>query len=221
METKQLSHSYLETLSSADLLALADDYGIDVPDDLNRRFLIGELMEAVAESENNLTEDIGIVDDADMHFSAQLPDSYNETQIQVLLRSPVWAFVYWDIREATRMQLEEDFASLALRVEFFADEDAVQPNESFDIQVSLADRAQYVLLRPGRKFVRIELMSVVDGKTADSLAKSRKVALPEGSEYLTTLPGRDIEASPLQELSSLQELLRFQYENHRQAFFEE
>ncbi len=221
METKQLSRSYLETLSSADLLALADDYGIDVPDDLNRRFLIGELLETVAESENNPPEEIGIVSDADMHFSASLPDSYNETQIQVLLRNPVWAYVYWDIKEAMLAQLEENDASLVLRVSFFADENAVVPEESFDIQISLADRAQYVLLRAGKAYVRIDLMSVVDGKVSDNLAKSRKVALPKGSSYLMALPGRDTQASPLQELSSLQELLRFQYENHRQAFFEE
>jgi hypothetical protein len=43
MENKSFTLAYLETLSSADLIALADDYGIDIPDNLNRRFIIGKL----------------------------------------------------------------------------------------------------------------------------------------------------------------------------------
>ena len=221
METTRLSRSYLETLSSADLISLADDYGIDVPEDLNRRFLIGELLDVAEEFENSTHDDIGIVADADMHFSPGLPESYNETVVQVVLRNPVWAFVYWDIKASQFSELKEKGYSLALRVSFFPDESSPVPEESFDIQVSLADRAQYVLLRAGRKFVRIDLMSVCAGKVLESIAMSRKIALPSGSTYLTALPGRDISSTPLQELSSLQELLRFQYENHRQAFFEE
>ena len=50
MDKKILTRSYLETLSSSDLVSLADDYGIDIPDNLSRRFIIGELLE-IAEGE--------------------------------------------------------------------------------------------------------------------------------------------------------------------------
>ena len=95
------------------------------------------------------------------------------------------------------------------------------PEESFDVQVSLADREQYVLLRAGKKIVRIDLIAVFQDKTEEKLSVSRKVVLPSGSELLSTgLPGREINVTPLQELSSLRELLRTQYENHRQSFLE-
>ena len=45
MEKTFLTRQYLETLSSADLMALAEDYDIDIPAELNRRFIIGELLE--------------------------------------------------------------------------------------------------------------------------------------------------------------------------------
>ncbi|MBQ6781097.1 MAG: DUF4912 domain-containing protein [Treponema sp.] len=223
METKTLSRSYLETLSSADLVALADDYGIDVPDDLNRRFLIGELLEVAEEAGIKKSDDIGIVAGGFAPFANKLPDSYNETQINVVLRNPVWAFVYWDIREADSIRLssDSDFSTLLLRTSFFSDEAAVVPEESFDVQVSLADREQYVLLRAGKKIVRIDLIAVFQDKTEEKLSVSRKVVLPSGSELLSTgLPGREINVTPLQELSSLRELLRTQYENHRQSFLE-
>ena len=49
MENKNLSRSYLETLSTADLIVLADDFDIDIPDNLNRCFIIGELLEVSEE----------------------------------------------------------------------------------------------------------------------------------------------------------------------------
>ena len=49
MDTVNVTRSYLERLSTSDLISLADEYGIDIPEDLNRRFIIGELLEATEE----------------------------------------------------------------------------------------------------------------------------------------------------------------------------
>ena len=49
MSDMRLSRAHLETLPTADLIALADEYGIDIPENLNRRFIIGELLEAAEE----------------------------------------------------------------------------------------------------------------------------------------------------------------------------
>ena len=51
MERADITRSYLETLSSADLNDLAEEYGIDIPEDLTRRFVIAELLEAAVEDE--------------------------------------------------------------------------------------------------------------------------------------------------------------------------
>ena len=50
MDTMLVSRTYLESLSTADLISLADEYGIDIPENLNRRFIIGELLEAVEDA---------------------------------------------------------------------------------------------------------------------------------------------------------------------------
>ena len=58
MENIPISLSYLETLSTADLLELAEEYDLDIPEQLNRRFIISELLEIADElnDENILPE---------------------------------------------------------------------------------------------------------------------------------------------------------------------
>ena len=98
MEKHELSRSYLETLSTADLISLADDYDIDIPVELNRRFIIGELLDVADElqkenkNEMIIASSAGTAEDVD-----KLPESYNETRVDVLLRNPPWAYVYRDI----------------------------------------------------------------------------------------------------------------------------
>ena len=81
MDIKNLTLSYLETLSSADLIALADDYGIDIPDNLNRRFIIGELLEVAQESiqlapRTQVMNENGEIpaEDAELHPAAELEE---------------------------------------------------------------------------------------------------------------------------------------------------
>ena len=38
MNNEQINCAYLETLAFKDLIKLADEYGVDVPQDLDRRF---------------------------------------------------------------------------------------------------------------------------------------------------------------------------------------
>ena len=49
MENIPISLSYLETLSTADLIELAEEYDLDIPEQLNRRFIIAELLEIADE----------------------------------------------------------------------------------------------------------------------------------------------------------------------------
>ena len=77
MDTSVVSRVYLETLSTADLIALADEYGIDIPENLNRRFIIGELLEAAEEINDSNSEEMQEVDEIPSSFT--LPLSYNKT----------------------------------------------------------------------------------------------------------------------------------------------
>ena len=221
MEKKFLTRQYLETLSSADLMDLADDYDIDVPADLNRRFIIGELLEVAEELKASKDSDMIISSESVSEESADLPKSYNETFMNVVLRNPAWAFVYWDISENDRSGFTPaaDFRALVLRVSFFADEDSAVPEESFDVQIDASIREQYVLFPAGKNLVRIDLVVQYQSKPDSVLAYTQKYVLPQGSRLLSSaLPGHDVEISEIAALSSLKDLLKEHYQNHRQSF---
>ena len=95
MERANITRAYLETLSSADLNDLAEEYGIDIPEDLTRRFVIAELLEAAAEDQRARASDLrdiqGTAETKNLSGKApDLPASYNENRITAVLRNPAW-----------------------------------------------------------------------------------------------------------------------------------
>ena len=182
MDNKLLSLQHLETLSSADLIAIADDYGIDIPDNLNRRFIIGELLEVGEEIAQEEKDNSEMVEDENNEAAsdAELPLTFNETEIQVVLRNPAWAYVYWDISAQKLKDLasSDNFERFILRVSYFENEEDLNPVDFFDIKIEKDLRAQYILLENGKSFFRVDLVSLFDDGTSDNLAVSRKVRLP-------------------------------------------
>lgn len=224
MENNILTLAHLETLSSADLIALADDYGIDIPDNLNRRFIIGELLE-VAEEYKRAAPPAPVMNvDGDVpEESAELPASFNETEISVILRNPAWAFVYWDISADALKRISESprFKNMVLRVSYFENESDSIPVEYYDLQVSMRDRDQYILLEAGKKFLRVDLTAVFSDGSSDSLSISKKISLPESPAiFAKALPGQEIDIPEILEISGLRRLLRSHYEKYRQSFVE-
>ncbi len=224
MENKLLTLAHLETLSTADLLTLADDFGIDIPDDLNRRFIISELVEVAEEFTQSLYNASTMKDDDQLpETDLELPSSFNETEISVILRNPAWAFVYWDISaEALRKISEsEKFRSLVLRVSYFESEEDINPIEYYDLQITLKDREQYILLESGKKVFRVDLVAFFADGSSDSLTLSPKIALPKTPEILSkAFPGQDIEVPKILEVSGMKKLLKLHYEKYRQSFVE-
>jgi hypothetical protein len=222
MEKTFLSRQYLESIATADLISLADDYGIDIPDNLNRRFIIGELLEAADEIENERKADKDVtIKDATVEVSKNLPPSYNETQISVMLRNPAWAFVFWDIKEADLRLLQADrsFISLFLHVSFFESQDMEKTADTFDVQISINDREQYVLVPGGKKYFTIDLAYSQKNSAPVVLAKSRCMEIPCGNKYLSKLqPGKEVDVPELLTLSGMEQLLHDHYNNHRQSF---
>lgn len=151
MDTLLVSRSYLETLSTADLILLADEYGIEIPPNLNRRFIIAELLEVLEDTDENTTDDL-LDDKHNFKYHDELPKSYNETHIGALMRNPVWAFVYWDIRTTDLQEITQtkSFLDLVLRVSLFK-EGQDTPSDSFEISVSQENREQYVLITTWRR----------------------------------------------------------------------
>ncbi len=214
MNDTKLSRAYLETLPSADLIALADDFGIDVPENLNRRFIIGELLEV---AEDLADDDLAEVSQEETEASAE---TYNETVISAVLRNPVWLFVYWDVNKSLILSVRAStrVRSLSLRVSMFTKDSLEVAADSFDVPITIEDRNRYVLLPSGFGSVRVDLVLDLEDGTQEMLASTGMVSLPLVPERIAN-PLPETPVSPVLRLSSLPDLLRTHYTNHRQSFF--
>lgn len=222
MENIPISLSYLETLSTADLLELAEEYDLDIPEQLNRRFIISELLE-IAEELNEETNQSANDDfeENPENFEAtkELPSTYNETTIDVVLRNPAWAYVYWDISAADLQDVinVKGFTKLLLRVHFWESETADKIEDFCELTISVEDRAQYIFLPAGKKYFSIDLVADFSNVEPQKLSSSRLVVIPAGAPVIS-LESLDKPVSPILQLSGMQELLKSHYQNHRQSF---
>ena len=81
MVKEKITRSYLETLSFSELLSLCDDFGLDIPENFDYPFLVGELLEFSQESEDFDDEMDIEVSQKEENSSSELtlPVSYNTT----------------------------------------------------------------------------------------------------------------------------------------------
>lgn len=219
MDTIFVSRTYLETLSTADLIALADEYGIDIPEHLNRRFIIGELLEVVEEFNDEKKENESLQEIDSVPEGIELPLSYNETCVTAIMRNPAWCYVYWDISAADKDLISQvkGFVSILLRVSFYHADNLEKAIDSFDIKVSNDDREQYVLLPSSENFVRVDLCVEAKNQEIKHLAKSSTLKIPKGFPEISSA-SLEKSVSPIMELSGMQDLIRNHYKNHRQSF---
>ena len=218
MNEDMITRTYLETLSFSELVALADDYGVDVPDDLDRRFLIAELLELAEESANSAEEMVVSADDG-LNDPVVLSGNYNETQISCILRNPAWLFVFWNISDgdADRMR-ESEGSNLKIRICILNSPKDPVPKEAFEIQSSTTSQEQYVLIQKGTEFIKAELVLFTDSGS-EVLAFSPVITIPQGSSIVNDLQlGRASDFSPIMELSGINEILTEHYKNHRHSF---
>ena len=221
MNNNEISLSYLQSLSTADLLLLADDYGVDIPEHLNRSFVISELYEIAQEmrsadeenQDNDLKNSNTVVD-----TSMELPETYNETQIDFVLRTPTWVYVFWDISKSDIQNVIElkKFSKILLKVLFW-NEDSEKPEDSFEISVKENTRTQYILIPTGKKEISINIVAEASDKRQEILAESRKMKIPQEFQYIS-LDSLNETDSPIMELSGIDELKKQQYESHRESF---
>ncbi|GHT58258.1 DUF4912 domain-containing protein [Spirochaetia bacterium] len=152
MDEKQLKRSYLESLTTHELVRIADSFGIDIPPSLERVFIIGELLDA-ASGEDAESEEMEVVplEAVDFHDSVPLPKQYNITFIELLIRDPLWVFLFWEVKGSDRefFEKEEDFGGYCLRVSPVGSGGAVQRKNSFIVPVGNDDTAWYLGFPPG------------------------------------------------------------------------
>jgi hypothetical protein len=205
MDECHVTRHYLESLTTQELTALADNAGIDIPPGLDRLFIIEEILESENDDEkdSNSREET-LLEEAEFLGPVPLPEQYNITYIKTLIRDPLWVFVFWEIKSQDRELYEKalDFEGYFLKA-VSADEECPgnipQPANvkrpqargravsdwSFTVPVGLDDTAWYLGFPPdypGKDassggWFRVEL-GVRRGAEQAALAISKPFKLP-------------------------------------------
>jgi len=206
----ELTLAYLESLSTGELVKIAAKNGLDIPPGLERVFIIEELLYL----DNDIDDKAGETDEAEIHDSHHhefkefmvLPQQYHVSFIDVLIRDPLWAFVFWEIKAHDRNIYKNavDFKGYCLRV-IPLNEDDMQPDEaaSFLVAVDLDDSSRYLGFPPedGRCF-KVELC-MLNREDRAVIAESRPFRLPR---LIKLKPDEDLQAvynNPLAILSGV------------------
>ena len=193
----ELTLPYLESLSTGELIDLAVQKGLDIPPGLERVFIIEELFYLDHEAEGaaaqgagaqgvgakNAHHDINQVDEKHDVFKeyAALPKQYHLSFIEVLVRDPLWAFAFWEIKTHDRAHYESmaGFNGYCLRIMPFK-EGALEADDtaSFIVSIDIDDYARYLGFPAdgGRRF-KVELC-MQSYENYNVLAQSLPFTLP-------------------------------------------
>ena len=154
---QMLTRAQLESLTTNDLIRAADKFGIDIPPDLDRILIIEELLEITYFGAPH--EFIDGDDTAEASLAAlseiepvPLPKQYNITYIDVIIRDPFWAFVFWEVKSIDKEQIEnaEGFEGYYLKVSP-VDSSGALAEGTFTVPVSADDTGRYLGLNPAAK----------------------------------------------------------------------
>jgi hypothetical protein len=152
---------YLEKLSAPELRNLADAFGIEIPRNLERPFIIEEILDNAPcltffqpETVENRSADTGFTDGENIPpvpEPVELPRQYNITRINAIVRDPLWVFVFWEISDADRKTHEKQpgFRGYFLRVSLDKCKKGNAASTVFTIPVSGGDTEWYINFPPG------------------------------------------------------------------------
>ncbi|MDR0302309.1 MAG: DUF4912 domain-containing protein [Treponema sp.] len=180
----QFSRSWLESLSTTELVKLAEDFGIDIPPGLERIFIIEELLlESAYLSAPKEEEEIQII--PSYTESVVLPKQYNISFIEVIIRDPLWAYVFWEIKSHDREMHENaaDFKGYCIRLIPLIDGEDIQKSKenSFTVSIDKDDNARYLGFAEhspqteGRYVIKL---SVIRGEAELQIAVSQPFNMP-------------------------------------------
>ena len=141
-----VSRIRLEGLSTDELIKLADTYGVDIPHDLERIFIIEEILEIVNAEKEEPENPIEV--NPSYSESALLPKQYNISYVEVIIRDPLWIYVFWEIKSHDREMHENagDFRGYFLRIIPVDNEgkELHSKEDYFTVLVSKDDSARYL-----------------------------------------------------------------------------
>jgi len=204
-----VSRPWLESLSTGELVKFADSCGIDIPPGLERIFIIEELLEYADSQEEEVKDEIEI--NPSYSESVALPKQYNISYIEVVIRDPLWVFVFWEIKGHDREIHEnaQDFNGYCLRVIPLneGETESERKENSFTVPIDVNDSARYLGFAEhssqasGRYIVKL---IVIRGDEELLLASSPSFYLPRLIEDECL---KEMSANPLVRLSGVQDLL--------------
>lgn len=209
------NQNYLQRLSTPELILLAERFGFEVSSDLDRLFIIEELLEYapclnIYQEEKRFTpvdfsEPLVQSEEIECPPPSNLPKQYNVTSIDTLIRDPVWIYVFWEIRNVDKKQIEkqDDFDTFFLRVRLHQCKLDVEFRNLFLVPIDSSDTSRYLNFPPdgpcrtickqkSDSAFQVELCAQI-GKATSVLATSTPFRLPktleisgENDDYLKT-----------------------------------
>jgi hypothetical protein len=198
---------YLETLTTKELIKMADAMDIDIPPDLERIFIIQEILEADAEIEfeENRLASLYSINPLDKFEIAPLPSQYNVNYLEALLRDPLWAFVYWEINSLDRKAYESssEFLGYFLHVIPLASKSGDSVAESFMISVENTDNSWRIYLSPDIGSFQVKLCVNRKGLN-EVIISSREIHVPVALDP-SDKAVRNSQNFPLLSLSGMEE----------------
>ena len=172
MDYPRYRSQYLEGLSTEELIGLAQRNGLEIPPELERVFIIEEILyldhDGMGKTENAIA-------------NTMFPGRQNVSMIEVLVRDPLWAFVFWEVKGHDQEIYENaaEFEGYCLRV-IPLDENGSRPNmaASFTVAVGTKDNAWYLGFPPDSECpFKVELC-VPQWENLIVLASSRPFRMP-------------------------------------------
>ena len=215
MKKIRVSKIILEHLSTSDLIELANREELFLPPQFSRSLLIRELLELDIEVEHlphHCLKLLHLFDGVD-----DLPLSYAKTEMQLLLRDPVWCFAFWDINEKDLEPIKATYNEkihFFLRITSFKNE--AEPITFEDISISKEERSMYIHTSMIDEITQGALCYRIKTKM-DVLAKSNFVYLPRKSIKERLSIEKD-KMDKIMRLSGLQHLRQLHYNKYPNLF---
>jgi hypothetical protein len=215
--SNSVTRASLESLSTGELIKTADSYGIDIPAGLERVFIIEEILEYtndICDLSTKKTPNDDIIVNPGYSETALLPKQYNNTYLEVIIRDPLWVFVFWEIKEHDKEIYENapDFKNYCLRVISLNEEETEQQSldDSFTVVIGPQDCARYLGFaeRTSRHVSNysgsyVIKLSALCGNSELHIATSQVFNLPKLYENETI---SDMSSNELVRLSGIQDL---------------
>lgn len=214
-----MTRERLQALSLEDLQKIAVKGNISFLEDSAKEDLVSTIIDAFEEDRKERDEmynlavritskkfDVSLIEELDLsnEEEIELPLNYRENRIVLMLRDPSWAFLYWDLEDKKReeMDLHPGFKGLFLRI---YEMDGLQKEESgvidfFDIPVTTEDSRRYINLPEMDTCYMAELRISLDESDlqvlqSNIIANSREFVMPprnnesENTDLLIKLSG--------------------------------